>query len=48
MDLALGAGAVPGERVAIAHELAPFSDFGRGDPGLGQAPETQHGGEILG
>ena len=48
VDLGLGTGPVPDERIAIAHQLAQLSDLGRGDPALGQAPEGQHGGQVLG
>ena len=48
VDLGLGTGAVPDERVAIAHQLAQLSDLWRRDPALGQAPEGQHGGQVLG
>jgi hypothetical protein len=48
VDLGLGTGAVPDERGAITHELAPLSDLGRRDPALGQAPEGQHGAQVLG
>ena len=48
MDLGLGAGAVPDERVAIAHELAQLSDLGRGDPTFGEAPDPEHGGQVPG
>jgi hypothetical protein len=48
VDLGLGTGAVPREREAVAHEIAQLSDLGWGDPALGQAPEPEHGGEVLG
>jgi len=36
------------QREAITDELAQFSDLRRGNPALGQAPEAQHGGQVLG
>ena len=37
---------MPGERVAIAHELAQLSDRRWGDPTFGEATDAQHGGEV--
>ena len=48
VDLGLGTGPVPDERIAIPHQLAQLSDLGRCDPALGEAPERQHGGQVLG
>ena len=48
VDLGLGAGAVPDERIAIAHQLAQLSDLWRRDPALGQALQGQYGGQVLG
>ena len=48
VDLGLGTGAVPDERIAITHQLAQLSNLWRGDPALGQPPESQHGGQVLG
>jgi hypothetical protein len=48
VDLGLGTGAVPDERIAITHQLAQLSDLWRRDPALGQAPQGQHGGQVLG
>ena len=48
VDLGLGTGPVPDERIAITHQLAQLSDLWWRDPALGQTPEGQHGGQVLG
>jgi len=48
VDLGLATAAVAHQAQAITHELSQLPGLRRGDPTLGQAPQPEHRGEVLG